>query len=480
MDIAAPSVQDTALLYADKLTFGATPALVEEIAADPAAWLDAQLAPATILEDPVLEATLATYPTLHLVGATKQAAPQLQAGLKEAQLAAVLRAVMSRRQLLEVMVRFWHDHFNVAILTNRQMMFAADYDRALRGQALGRFADLLRASAQTVAMMLYLDNAESRWPSPNENYARELLELHTVGVDGGYDEHDVRQAAVALTGWGHSGLVLNPLADAEWAFAFDPDGHYTEGPVQVMDWSAPAMSGPEAIAQGEGLMDHLAHHPSSARFLSTKLVRRFLGDGDHGDLVDHLAQVYLANDTAIVPWLRALVTHPTFLVAAGSKLRRPMEHLVASLRALQPVILAEGGSQSLAARGLLPLLGRLGHAPFAWATPDGYPDEDVYWAGAGSVLARWNGLLQMVRDQVQGVRFDQGGLHRLATATTTVGELVDTLSMRLLVRPLPEHERAAPMAFLDADPTMLAIQLPDRKFRVLCALILSTHTAAVR
>lgn len=479
--LAAPlsaATSDLALVFADKLTGGATPELVEEIRTrTPLAWFEDQLNPDGIAENPELDAALATFPTLSLVGYAKREAARSNSGLKEQQLAAVLRATWSNRHLLQVMTGFWHDHFNVAMVTGRLMWFAADYDAAIRANALGRFDDLLMATAKSAAMMTYLNNDQSRWPEPNENYAREVMELHTLGVGGGYTEDDIKQVSRALTGWG---TTATNAQDTAYGFAFHPDHHYSEGPIDVMDWHADAMSGEEAIQQGESLLGYLAHHPSTARFLSAKLVRRFLGDGNHSGLVDQLAQVYLANDTAIAPWLRALVTSPEFAASSGQKLRRPLEHLVAGLRALRPVLLPEGGHQSLLARGLLPLLGRLGHAPFTWPAPDGYPDEGLYWAASGSVLARWNGLLLIASDSIQGARFDTGGLLRRSVDTGTVGEMVDALAARFLVRPLAQADRDALIVYLGVGASSAASAISAQKFRVLCALVMSTHTAQVR
>ena len=235
------------------------------------------------------------------------------------------RAMWSRRQLFEVMVDFWANHLNVPAQLDDSAT-RADYDRAvIRTYALGRFEDLLVASANHPAMLSYLDLANSTGTNPNENFARELMELHTLGVDGGYTEDDVKQAAKLLTG-----LRMDYTTKT---VAFVPSRHFV-GAIKVMTFTHPNNVAAEGATAAREFYEYLAFHPSTATFLATKLARRFVGDTPPAALVTRLADVYLKNDTQIVPVLRELFGSAEFAASAGQKLRRPMEHLAAVARAL--------------------------------------------------------------------------------------------------------------------------------------------------
>ena len=370
-------------LVLNRATYGATPQLRAEIQQMGAsAWLDKQLAADTIA-DPEGNAVAAQYPTLTRTMASLQA--EFDAGntnklspTQDLQAAHIGRAIWSRRQLFEVMVDFWSNHLNVPIQGDDAAATRADYDRTvIREFALGRFEDLLVASANHPAMLAYLDLANSTGSNPNENYARELMELHTLGVDGGYTENDIKQAAKLLTGM--------RMDHKTKTVAFDPARHYV-GPVTVMGFSHPndvAAQGPVAVRE---FYDYVAFHPSTANFLATKLARRFVSDDPPAALVARLAGVYLANDTQIVPVLRALFSSAEFAVSSGQKVRRPMEQMVATARSIgmQP------STDAKTLRDTIWMLSASGHMPFACPTPDGYPDTAADWQGAGQALAEYS------------------------------------------------------------------------------------------
>ncbi len=415
-----------------RLTYGPTPALVAEVEAiGPAAFVQQQLDPAR-LDDAALEGVLARSPVLG------RSAAELRDGnwsliKRELRHAVLLRALWSRRQLHQRMVDFWSDHFNVWIGKGLTLPYLVPYVRdVIRPHAMGRFVDLLRATAQSPAMLHYLDNARSRGDNPNENYGRELLELHSVGVDAGYTNEDVRNASLLLSGW---------TIGEDHRFRFRPEWHH-EGPLRVMDF---ASAGTGGQADGLALLDHLARHPATARFLAYKLCRRFVQDDPPEALVESAADIYLANDTAIVPVLRHLLGSATFWESAGKKLRRPFDYLVAVLRVLGASPETAGGSD--AARWLQDWMARLGQPLFEWLDPDGYPDRAAAWLGSEALRQRWGFAGTLAHGWTRGVAVDLSGLLP-DPLPATAGELVGAAGARLHAGPLPRWLWSALLDFL--------------------------------
>ncbi len=272
------------------------------------AWLDRQLAPESIDDGAVEAAVQARWPRLALSEAEAMArlSPFSWDLMFELQRATLLRMACSQRQLQEVMVDMWSNHLNVTCPSDKVWATRHAYDLAIRLHALGSFRELLRASATSPAMLHYLDNADSTGDAPNEDYGRELLELHTVGVGAGYSEAEVRMSALALTGF----------------TVYDARRHYV-GPLRVLDWGSDNVSAAGGLAVGLDYLDHLARHPATARRIATLLATRFVCDTPPGALVDRLAAAYTAHDTAIVPVLRTLFASPEFWSCLGQKLRRP-------------------------------------------------------------------------------------------------------------------------------------------------------------
>lgn len=455
---------DPALHVAQRLTYGATPALLAQIEArGPDAFIEEQLDPAAI-DDPQVDALRAEFETLHLSSQEIFQNYRQMGGVVVGELTAatILRGVYSQRQLYELVVEFWTNHFNIYIGDGAARYLKTSDDRdVIRAHALGRFADLLRASAQSPAMLFYLDNYLSQAQNPNENYARELLELHTVGVDGGYDEADVLGAARVLTGW-----TFNRRAGG---FVFRAQQHYT-GPARVMDWATAGRSGPDAVEDGIGLLDYLARHPSTARHLARKLCVRFVADAPPPGLVESAAQMYLDNDTAIVPVLRHIFASDAFWQSGGQKFRRPHELLVAALRALN----AQTSSAAIRREGrrLRPLLGALGQPPFGWHPPNGYPDVAGAWLSTGGLLARWNFVQYALANRLPAFDIDSWAL--LAEVPSQAGALVDALSQRLLLRPLSGPDRQALLNYLGvAEAESLSRQRLAYVYPQLAALILN-------
>ena len=269
------------------------------------------------------------------------------------------RACFSPRQLYEVMVEFWSNHFSIQLINGFEPVLKPEDDaRVIRPHALGNFRDLLFASAKSGAMIYYLDNFLNTAEAPNENYARELLELHTMGVDGGYSEQDIKEVARCFTGWT---LDFNTAE-----FSFVPFFH-DDDPKVVLGQSIPAGGG---ISDGETVLDLIAAHPSTARFVATKLCRRFISDQPAPGVIDRVADAFRLSNGDIRVTLEALFVSDEFLLTADSKLSRPLEFLGQAVRSLDPDLGLPGdGGEWLF--GVASVLGQL---PFYWPTPDGYPD----------------------------------------------------------------------------------------------------------
>ena len=454
--MAAPPTRDEALHLLRRATYGPTPASLAEVTArGTSAWLERQLVPDAI-SDPQGDAIEALYPEARWT--IRQVYREVAAGRLNRYSWDVMEplghytlamATWSSRQLFEVMVEFWSNHLNVAnpsdgVWDNRQ-----DYDRrVIRAHAFGKFSAMLAASAAHPAMLSYLNQADSTRIAPNENYGRELLELHTVGVDAGYSEAMVLDSARIMTGYT---LQWDERSPRYREFLYEPTIHWT-GHVRVLGFSHrnAAHDGRPVV---DAYLDYLAHHPATARTIARKLAIRFVADDPPTSLVNRLAATYLAHDTAIVPVLRVLFASPEFRTARNAKVRRPYEDLIATLRTLGYRVLPPGAGTEARRKGPEALYWTsvsLQHAPLAWTQPDGYPDTAVAWASAGGLLNRWNmhqglaGGWWPAKDRI--VVPDLPAL--LPRRLTTYGALVDSLSTRLTGEILPPREAAAVLTFL--------------------------------
>ena len=351
------------------------------------------------------------------------------------------RATEAENQLAEVMTDFWFNHFNVSLTDNQARGYVLSYERdAIRPDSLGDFRDLLGATARHPAMLLYLDNAQSAAPAEavttleteierrprrpnakrkqpqglNENYARELLELHTLGVDGGYTQDDVIQVARAFSGWtlmppgarrreaeeklrrarraGGLGFVV----DGELLFRAD---WHDAGEKVVLGRKLPAGRG---IEDGEEVLDLLARHPATARHIARKLAVRFVSDEPPQALVDRLAGVFRKSGGDTREMLRALAASPEFWSrkAVGAKIKSPFELAASALRAT--------GGRVEDPRELLGWLSRMGQPLYACQAPTGFPDRAEAWINAGSLLQRMNFGQQLAAGRVDGVDIDAG------------------------------------------------------------------------
>ncbi|MDB4917806.1 MAG: hypothetical protein JWM95_5450 [Gemmatimonadetes bacterium] len=287
------------------------------------------------------------------------------------QQATLYRAAFSNRQLYERMVEFWSDHFNISISKVSYLKIVDDRD-VIRRNALTTFRQLLYASAKSGAMMAYLDQNQSRSGAPNQNYAREIMELHTLGVDGGYTQADVAELSRVFTGWTIAG---------RGDFSFNPAIH-DWGAKTVLGVRIPAGSvslGAAGLKEGELMLDTLLAHPSTASFISTKMLRWFLTYDPTPQQVSAVAAIYTSTGGNIKSMIRA-VLDSAWLVSAPMKLKRPFHLVASSMRTTTPTLTN--------VTALNNQLFTTGQSLFVWDTPDGYPDKVEYWAG--NILPRWN------------------------------------------------------------------------------------------
>jgi hypothetical protein len=377
------SVPSAAALHlANRFSYGMTPALHDqmEFKGGPEAWFAWQLQPGSIA-DPDGDALQSWWTSIDLDAPTIW--QRDQDGTEAAWVAGanyqrwcLLRRIYSERQVLEAVTEFFEAHLHVPVQDDGVFGFRSAYGKLIRSHALGRFDQMLVAAITHPAMGISLDNATSTKRAPNENLGRELLELHTVGR-GNYTEDDVKNSARILTGY---------RVDLwrTWNAWYDTASHWT-GPVTVMGF-AHANAATDGRPVAEAYLTYLAHHPATAHRLARKLATRFVSDSPSEALVNHLADVYLANDTAIVPVIQALVAHPEFAGSAGAKVRTPTDDVVATYRALD-VTVRRPVDGSSTANSMLWQTQEIGQTPFEWGRPDGPPEAGAAWSAASRILA---------------------------------------------------------------------------------------------
>jgi uncharacterized protein (DUF1800 family) len=407
----------------NRLTFGPRPGEVGEVQKlGLARWLDRQLNPSSIDDSAVLAKLppIPEAPDISNRRAARSASEQermemqrqvRQYGRQSVQVLAaqkMTRAVFSERQLEEVLVDFWFNHFNVFAGKGRTSGFIPDYEReAIRPHVWGSFRDLLGATAKSPAMLFYLDNWLSADPKAaeqvqraatrvrgrrlggasdmpqaqqaprrnglNENYARELMELHTLGVDGGYTQQDIIDVARALTGW--------TLDNARGGgFRFMPTLH-DRGEKKVLGHTIRSGGG---IDDGERVLDILAEHPATGRHIATKLVRRFVNDEPPPALVAKVAATFTATKGNLREVIRTLVTAPEFYATENrnAKVKTPLVFVVSGVRTT--------GRDSVQPRQMLNALQQLGMMPYMCQPPTGYDDTADTWVSAGALVTRMN------------------------------------------------------------------------------------------
>jgi uncharacterized protein (DUF1800 family) len=363
---------------------------------------------------------LAQFPEMRRLGLRSRQPQQVISGdLKEGK---VYRALYSNRQLEEVLVDFWFNHFNVFENKNVQpngavRMLLASYERdAIRPHVLGKFKDLLLATARHPAMLYYLDNWESvspnafdafqvgpfaTGPNPaqvfgrlahglNENYGREVMELHTLGVDGGYSQQDVIAVARCFTGW----TIDQPATKPEFVFA---GFMHDSGEKIVLGHTIPANGGEQ---DGLQVIDILARHPSTARFISRELAQRFVADDPPQSLVDRMAQTFTKTDGDLRAVLQTMFTSPEFLSEGAwqAKVKSPFEIVVSAVRAL--------GGDTSDTFSLVQKIADLGEPLYNKLEPTGYPNTGEGWLNTANLLGRMNFATGLASGQIPGVKLD--------------------------------------------------------------------------
>ncbi len=472
---AVPGSSDSADLWLNRLTFGATPAA--RAAFDdlgPEGWLEAQLALPAFderFEDQISKLMLRIqYPddsddvgswtaldemrplaTLHADPATllplvdwtrAQAWEERVRPANEVIAASLPRAVHAPAQLREVMTQFWHDHFNVHSMKNEYTaIFFPSYDATLRAHALGNAREMLGAVARSPAMLVYLNNDESRASPANENYGRELLELHTLGAGNyvnhlydrwaqvptegglatGYIDEDVYEVARAFTGWTlGDGRWLAEGREAPMSGAF----HYEESwhdPYQKRILGREMAPNRAPMADGDEVLAMLAAHPGTARHICTKIARRLLSDAPSDTLVEAMTQTWAAHIDSpdqIAQILRTLTAHPDF-AAPPTKLRRPFEFLAALYR-------ATGAKVASPENGFHWQLARAGWEQHTFPPPNGHPDTAAAWT-SGTYLLRLTEIALYAHDDWFGATTSR----LAAPGAPTVGDLTRYWSARL-------------------------------------------------
>jgi uncharacterized protein (DUF1800 family) len=456
---ASPLTEDERALHAlNRLGYGPRPADVARVRAmGVAAYLEQQLDPRRLPNSAVADA-LGAYEVLAATTAQlvrdypqptaeqrqaiargdmtrRELREQLPLGRRPAaitaqlQSAAVARAVVSETQLEEALAGFWFNHFNVYSQKGAVRWMVPAYEReAIRPHVLGKFRELVLATARHPAMLFYLDNWMStradftppRGQNPqasampqragraaglNENYARELMELHTLGVDGGYTQQDVTEVARCFTGW----TIDRPREGGP--FLFRARTHDT-GRKRVLGQTIPAGGGME---DGERVIDILVRHPSTARFISTKLARHFVMDDPPAALVERMAATFRSTDGDIRAVMTTLVTAPEFWSrdAYRAKIKTPFEVVVSALRALDGRLEATRGRGGAPGGGALELareVGRLGQPLYEAQPPTGYPDRAESWVNTGALLGRMNFALALAHNRFRGAAIDLDGV----------------------------------------------------------------------
>ena len=299
----------------------------------------------------------------------------------------LLLAVNSPNQVQERLVWFWLNHFSISQNKANLRAFAGDYEATLRPHALGRFRDLLEASATHPAMLRYLDNERNAAGQINENYARELMELHTLGVDAGYTQADVQEMARVLTGLGvridADDAKVKPQLQSQYvhagAFEFNPNRH-DQKPKQVLGQAI----APAGLAEVHLILDRLSRNPATARHVSAQLAQYFVADVPPPALVDRMAQRWLATDGDIAQVMKTLLTSPEYDASLGGHFKDPWEYVLSATR------LAYDGNIVVNPQPLLNALRQLSEPPFGRETPDGFPMLEAAWASPGQMTTRFD------------------------------------------------------------------------------------------
>lgn len=392
--------------------------------------------------------------------------------MAELQASRILRAVYSERQLQEVMVDFWSNHFNVFFGKGADRWLLPAYDRdTIRPNALSKFSTLLEATAKSPAMLFYLDNFQSVSPNSaqrlraaqqqrrgiNENYARELMELHTLGVDGGYTQKDVQEVARCFTGW----TIFQPRGGAAAVNALVGEGArrnagtfffnartHDDGEKTVLGHKIPAGGG---IKDGLMVLDILARHPSTAKFIATKLARHFVADNPPPALVERAAATFTKSDGDIRETLKTIFFSKEFnsTEAYRAKIKRPFELVISAIRTL--------GADTNGGPGTHRWIERMGEPLYGFQTPNGYSDTAETWVNTAGLLERMNFGLALAGNRVQGTKVD---LTKFTSGDKNQAKVMDESLKTILAGEISATSRETLLKQLDqSDPVTKVVGL---------------------
>ena len=430
-----------------KLTYGFSASDLAAIKSSGiSAWVDSQLKP-NLAEGDQCSQKLNGFKTLDM--SIKQVAEFIPFTKnndlvgQELEMTTVIRCLFSQRQLFEMLVEHFNDYLHIPSSTAWQSRVAYDRD-VIRGNVLGKFPDMLVASSLHPAMLEYLNGNQNTKDAPNENYGREVQELHTITSQAGYIERDVVNAARIFSGISRD--------DSTYQVVIDPDQHWM-GSVTVFGWdNANSGTTPEAIrATTESLVRYLALRPETAKAFSTRMARRFLSDDPPASVLDVMSAKYLQTGGDIPSVLKAMVSAPEFLASAGQKVKRPVEHFGSVVRGLK---LSLAGSiqpgdvkrpddyfHDSVVSNLIWYLTSQGQEPMTWPFPNGFPDKANPWTTLNGQMRRWNTSVALAHgwnDQDFHIpSYDQ----LLSGTAEEPGPVVDAVAQLLLGTSLASEDR---------------------------------------
>lgn len=455
-----------------RFSYGVTPPLARAARGGVDAWFQRQTQPATIADD-FADGLIGWFPRIvdspgilfqrHTAGGYQgwQVCCDISRWT-------MLRRTFSKRQVHEVMTDFWSNLLHISAPDDTSWPWRLRYDAVIRTHALGRFDDMLQAAITHPAMACYLDNASSTRSTLNENLGREVLELHTVGLDAGYTEADVQRSAQMLTGYR---VDVRRTYDAWYS---ETDHHV--GPLTIMGFSDVNRTADGRAATARYL-SYLAHHPATARRIARRLCQQFVSDEPSSALITTVANAYLLADTAIVPTLLALIATAEFKASAGAKVRTPSEDAIATYRALRVRAQAPVSSESFA-NAIINQSTSMGQRVFDWPAPDGFPLLNESWVGASRMLNSF----QTHHLQAGGYYPSQQATHRspeswLPVLPARFDAVVEHLCQRLLACPASAELQSAASIRLQMSGAQIvrsAADLPKYKMTRLLGTLLDS------
>jgi uncharacterized protein (DUF1800 family) len=466
---AIPLAWDPAALGQSRFGFGWTPAShLAFNAHGPTYWWNSQVAFAQ--QHPIY----AAHPQIAAQGPLLRSSPaQVRAWLKARgneygwdtmdQLTRVTLGLQtySRAQLYESAVDFFSNHLNVSNHNGDVWNTRHTHDRdVVRRHAFGSFSDMLVASSKNPAMLLFLNLAQSNKTAVNENYGRELLELHTVGVGAGYGETGVKSSARVLTG---------RTLDATMNYRYDPSLHWT-GRVTILGFTHANTSAAGGEAVGDAYLRYLAAHPKTAQHLALKLCTHYVSDRPSAALVAAVAAEYLKHKTQILPTISAIFRSDEFWSSRGLKVRRPAENLIATVRVLGNQV----SDYPKALETLHWMTASLGQVPLDWSAPNGYPDVAAAWRSSSSLLNNWEQQIGFAQGWWDGYAKLKPEVYYGRNKPKTSGAAIDVLTLRLTGQKFNATHKAALQKFL-GEPASTPIEKSALRWTLSSLLPLILH-----